>query len=403
MQTSLDKALAATPAGREAEDILRTCVHCGFCNATCPTYQLLGDERDGPRGRIYLIKEMLERGKATRETQVHLDRCLTCRACESTCPSGVEYGRLLEIGRNVAEKQIKRPLGQSLQRAALLKTIPDPSRIGPVLSLARLVRPLLPKHLATAVTPATDTTKTWPQTHHPRKVMLMQGCVQSVTHPQINRATAQVLNRLGITALPAQGCCGALSQHLAAEEQTLDTARNNIDRWWPMVEEGAEAIVLTASGCSPTVMDYGRLLRDNPKYAGRAERISSMAMDISEFLEEQDLSTFHCDTADPPRIAFHAPCTLQHALKRGSQVEALLHRLGFELTPVAEPHMCCGSAGSYSILQKELSQRLLERKISHLESGRPERIVTANIGCQQHIQKVSSVPVIHWIELLNPV
>ncbi len=399
MQTKIDRALRDTPEGREADRILRSCVHCGFCNATCPTYQLLGDERDGPRGRIYLIKEMLEHNRATRETQVHLDRCLTCRSCETTCPSGVQYHRLLDIGRTLVDQQVERPLADRLQRRILLETVPEPARLEPLLKLGTLARPLVPASLRGKLPRVAATPAPWPETVHDRKVILLQGCVQSLTHPQINAAAATVLDRLGVSAIPGDGCCGALSQHLPAEKQTLETARRNVDRWWPLVETGAEAVLLTASGCAPTVMDYGRLLENDPDYAERAGKISALAMDISSFLEQQDL-----DALDPSppggAIAFHAPCSLQHGLKRPGRVEALLRGLGFKLTPVADAHICCGSAGSYSILQRELSKRLLEEKLRHLQGGDPELIATANIGCLQHIQGGTPLRVVHWIELL---
>jgi len=402
VQTTLPRALLDSEDGREAERILRTCVHCGFCNATCPTYQLLGDERDGPRGRIYQIKEMLEHGRASAEARLHLDRCLTCRACETTCPSGVEYHRLLEIGRNFVERQLQRPLSERLQRNALLATVPQPERLRPLLTLARAARPLLPAALRDAVPATTPTAEAWPENDHPRTVLLLEGCVQSVTHPRINAATARVLDRLGVRALPAAGCCGALSQHLSREERMRATLRRNIDAWWPRIEAGAEAVLLTASGCAPTVQEYGRLLRDEPAYAERAARLSGLAMDISEFIERQDLSALKQNVAPDQPIAFHAPCSLQHGLKRGGRVEALLTGLGFRLTPVADAHLCCGSAGSYAVLQKDLSERLLANKVRNLEAGDPALIATANIGCLMHLEKASTRPVRHWIELLDP-
>lgn len=400
MQTRIDKALVETPGGREAEKILRSCVHCGFCNATCPTYQLLGDERDGPRGRIYLIKEMLEHNRATRETQVHLDRCLTCRSCETTCPSGVQYHRLLEIGRSLVEQHVKRPLAERLQREALLRIVPEPARFAPMVKLGKLARPLLPGSLKNKLPQVAQDVEPWPETQHGRSVLLLQGCVQSVTHPRINAAAARLLDRLGVLALPASGCCGALAQHLAEEEQTLETARRNIDNWWRLVEGGAEAIVLTATGCAPTVYEYGRLLENDPAYAEKAARVSALAMDISQYVEQQDLSGFQAPGMPPGAIAFHSPCTLQHGLKRPGRVEALLQGLGFELTPVADAHLCCGSAGSYSILQAGLSAKLLANKLKNLEAGEPALIATANIGCLQHLQGGTGLRVVHWVELL---
>ena len=401
MQTFLDPSLKDTADGREAEAILRSCVHCGFCNATCPTYQLLGDERDGPRGRIYLIKEMLEHNTATRETQVHLDRCLTCRSCETTCPSGVQYNRLLEIGRGLVEKYVERPLIEQLKRKALLETVPEPKRFKPLLRLGKLARPVLPGSLKNKLPQLAQHREPWPDNPHPRSVLLLEGCVQSVTHPQINAAAARLLDRLGVRAHPASGCCGALSHHMSEEEKTLDSARRNIDAWWAMIEAGAEAVLLTATGCAPTVMDYGRLLADDPVYSKKASRLASMAMDISEFFEGLDLSPLTLEKPQTTPIAFHAPCSLQHALKKPGHVESLLGRLGFELVPVADAHLCCGSAGAYSILQKDLSNRLLENKLKNLEVGKPTLIATANIGCLAHLQTAATVPVRHWIELVH--
>jgi glycolate oxidase iron-sulfur subunit len=401
MQTFLDRTFLETPEGREADRILRSCVHCGFCNATCPTYQLLGDERDGPRGRIYLIKQMLENGKATRETQLHLDRCLTCRSCETTCPSGVEYHRLLEIGRAEVERRVERPLSERIQRAGLLHTVPEPGRLGPLLSLARVMKPFLPSGIAEAVPADGPKLDTWPAGGHARKVLLLQGCIQSVTHPQINAATARVLDRLGVEAIPAGGCCGTLAQHLSAGEKAREAVRRNIDAWWPLFEAGAEAVILTATGCAPAVKDYHRLMENEAEYAERASRLSAVAMDISAYLEQQDLSVLGTPGEALGPVAFHSPCSLQHGLKSPGKVEALLAGLGFELTAVPDSHLCCGSAGTYSILQRDLSQQLLKNKVRALESGRPELIATANIGCLAHIQGGTGLVVKHWIELLD--
>ncbi|MEJ2401084.1 MAG: glycolate oxidase subunit GlcF [Xanthomonadales bacterium] len=401
MQVTLPPDLHDTDDGRDAERILRTCVHCGFCNATCPTYQLLGDERDGPRGRIYQIKEMLEHGRASEEARLHLDRCLTCRACETTCPSGVEYHRLLEIGRAFVERHLPRPFAERLQRDALLAVVPQPERFGPLLALARAARPLLPASIKASLPTKPAAAEHWPARDHPRRVLLLEGCVQSVTHPRINAATARVLDRLGVRALPAAGCCGALSHHLSREARMRDTLRRNIDAWWPEVEAGAEAVLLTASGCAPTVRDYGRLLRNDPAYAERAARLAALAMDISEFIEGEDLSALDPLPATERPIAFQAPCSLQHGLQRAGRVESLLTGLGFKLTPVADAHLCCGSAGSYAVLQRELSERLLANKIRNLEAGDPALIATANIGCLMHLEKATERPVRHWIELLD--
>ncbi len=399
MQTFLKDPFRDTQEGQEADDILRSCVHCGFCNATCPTYQLLGDERDGPRGRIYLIKEMLENNAASRETQVHLDRCLTCRACETTCPSGVRYNRLLEIGRAAAETLVERPLAERVQRRVLLETVPEPDRFRLLLKLGGLAKPLLPPDRSKSIPAVEAREPGWPSSNHPRKVLLLTGCAQSVTAPRINLSAARVLDRLGVQTLPADGCCGALSHHLSKQERTLGTVRRNIDAWWPEIERGAEALLLTASGCAPTVMDYGHLMKEDPDYAEKAATISSIANDISAFLEEEDLPAPD-STTGRMKIAYHSPCTLQHGLKRAGRVEALLVRLGFKLTPVRDAHLCCGSAGSYSVLQKNLSQQLLRRKLENLENDQPELIATANIGCLLHLQSGTDLPVKHWIELL---
>jgi len=400
MQTFLSEAFRETSEGREADEIIRACVHCGFCNATCPTYQLLGDERDGPRGRIYLIKEMLENNTASRETQVHLDRCLTCRSCETTCPSGVQYNRLLEIGRAYAESNVDRPLAERIQRQVLMRTVPEPRRFGQLLRLANLVRPLLPAAQKKSI-PALDSgNEAWPANIHARKVLLLEGCAQSVTAPRINLAAARVMDRLGVQALPAAGCCGALSHHLSDEERTRASIRKNIERWWPAIEAGAEALVLTATGCASTVLDYGRLMEQDREYAEKAARIASMAQDISAFLLTQDLGPLDVKPEDRPLIAFHSPCTLQHGLKSSGKVEALLTQMGFRLADVSDSHLCCGSAGSYSILQKDLSRQLLERKLTCLEQGKPTLIATANIGCLMHLQSGTDLPVKHWIELL---
>jgi glycolate oxidase iron-sulfur subunit len=401
VRTLIHELIKDTKEGRDAEAILRNCVHCGFCNATCPTFRLLGDERDGPRGRIYLIKNVLEQNRATRETQLHLDRCLTCRSCETTCPSGVQYGRLLDIGRALVEERVPRPATERLQREALLKIIPKPERLRPLLKLAAFAKPLLPGALRKAVPDRLPSRQDWPNVEHDRKVALLEGCVQSVTNPDINLATARVLDRLGVQALPATGCCGALSHHMSHEEQALETARRNIDHWWPMVEAGAEAVLLTATGCAPMVADYGALLAHDPGYAERAEKLASLSMDISQYLERQDLGVFQRGKRPARPIAFHAPCSLQHGLKRSGRVEALLRDLGFDLVSVRDPHLCCGSAGSYSILQEDLSKQLLQDKISKLEENRPDLIATANIGCLVQLQSATKLTVCHWIELLD--
>lgn len=401
MQTSLTEQFKNSEEGQEAESILRACVHCGFCTATCPTYQLLGDELDGPRGRIYLIKQMLEGCEVTAKTQRHLDRCLTCRACETTCPSGVRYGRLVDIGRHVIEQRVERSWREQFVRGALRAILPHTVRLGALLSLGRAVKPLLPKSLAQKI-PAKQPGRPWPKQPHQRKMLVLDGCAQPVTAPNTNAAAARVLDRLNIQLIRATGagCCGAVSHHLSAQAQALDAMRRNIDAWWPHIEAGAEAIVMTASGCGVVVKEYGELLRHDSAYAEKAKRVAGLTKDISEILVAEDLSILRSDTRRV-KVAFHAPCTLQHGQQINSVIETLLSDAGYELTAVADSHLCCGSAGTYSILQPELSQQLLDNKLQSLSTGTPDCIVTANIGCQLHMATKADVPVKHWIELLD--
>ncbi len=402
MQTALLDHVRETSAGREAEDILRTCVHCGFCTATCPTYQLLGDELDGPRGRIYLIKQVVEGAAVGSRTQLHLDRCLTCRACETTCPSGVRYGRLLDIGRAMVERTVRRPLHVWLLRRILRAVIPFKRRVAPGLRLLQVLRTFLPATLRRSI-PAFERPTAWPTTAHARVMLALEGCVQPLMAPNIDAATARVLDRLGIRFLriPASGCCGALSYHLGAHAEGLAFARRNIDAWWPHVEAGAEAIIITASGCGTMVKEYGHLLRDDSAYAGRAARISAITLDIGQALRREDLTKLSAPHTGT-RVAFHSPCSLQHGQSLGGVVESILRDTGFELTPVPDAHLCCGSAGTYAILEPALSRRLLTNKLAALESERPTLIGTANIGCLLHLKSRASVPVKHWIELLDP-
>ena len=405
MQTNLVDSIKHTAAGQEAEAILRACVHCGFCTATCPTYQLLGNELDSPRGRIYLIKQMLEGAEVTEKTLLHLDRCLTCRACETTCPSGVRYGRLVDIGRAIAEEKIGRSPWQAAQRRLLRAVLPRPAIFNSLLALGRLFRPLLPGALAKEV-PIARPARPWPSplVGHARTMLVLEGCVQPGLAPNTNAATARVLDRLGITLFSAEkaGCCGAVSYHLNAHADGLDYMRRNIDAWWPYVEQGTEAVVMTASGCGAMVKEYGHLLRDDPAYAGKAERISELTKDLSEILAaEKDGLFCLLKSATRGKVAFHSPCTLQHGQRIVGVIEELLTRAGYELTPVADKHLCCGSAGTYSILQKELSQQLLRNKLDALQSGSPAQIASANIGCQAHLQSGTDLPVRHWIELVD--
>ena len=407
MQTELADYIKDTPEGREAEAILRKCVHCGFCTATCPTYQLLGDELDGPRGRIYLIKQMLEGAEVTPKTRLHLDRCLTCRNCESTCPSGVEYGKLIDIGRLVAARRVAEPRGdgERIVRWALREGLTSPL-FGTAMKLGQRVRGFLPESLRAKV-PQAVAAPPWPSVAHGRRMLALGGCVQPAMSPGINASTARVLDRLGIQLIeaPAAGCCGAVSHHLDDHDAGRNAARNNIDAWWPYVEQGVEALVMTASGCGVFVREYDHLLQHDGAYAEKARRIASMTFDVSEILarEKAGLQALLGDArpGSAGRIAFHPPCTLQHGQKVRGVTEALLLAAGFELVPVADSHLCCGSAGTYSVLQPELSGRLRENKLAALVEAAPEAIVSANIGCITHLQAGTGLPVRHWVELLD--
>jgi glycolate oxidase iron-sulfur subunit len=402
MEARLTDAMRASPDGQEAADILRSCVHCGFCTATCPTYQLLGDELDGPRGRIYLIKQVLEGETPTASTQLHLDRCLTCRACETTCPSGVLFGRLLDIGRRAVDEQVPRPAVQRRFRQLLAAGLTGPL-FAPALRLGRALRPLLPRSLAARVLPRVAPGQ-WPARTHQRKMLLLAGCVQPAMAPNINAATARVLDALGIELLvaPGAGCCGAIRHHLADEEGALADARRNIDAWWPHVEAGAEAIVINASGCGTMLGEYGHLLRNDPAYAQKAARIRELARDPVELLSahaEALASMLRVPTTR--RIAFHPPCSLQHGLKVRGEVEELLVSVGAQLLPVADGHLCCGSAGTYSLLQPEIAAQLGKAKVQALMAPGPEVILSANIGCIAQIASGTKVPVQHWIEWMD--
>ncbi|MCU7852019.1 MAG: glycolate oxidase subunit GlcF [Candidatus Thiodiazotropha sp. (ex Monitilora ramsayi)] len=401
METSIVKTYLETPEGQEAEKILRACVHCGFCTATCPTYQILGDELDGPRGRIYLIKQVLEGKTPTHRTQQHLDRCLTCRSCETTCPSGVQYSRLADIGREIVEGKVRRPLTERLKRFGLRKLLPYPRRFAFLLTLGRAARPFMPDHLRRKL-PSIQSRTTRLEAVHKRRMLVLEGCAQQAATPNTNAATARLLHRLGISLIsePQSGCCGAVSHHLSAQNESRQAMRRNIDAWWPHIEAGAEAIVITASGCGAMVKEYGHLMRHDPAYADKAATVSSLTRDIAEILTQEDLTSLSIQGGGKP-IAFHSPCTLQHGQKLPGIVESILQRLDYKLTPVADNHLCCGSAGTYSLLQSELSQQLLTQKLSSLTEGQPDLIATANIGCQLHLASQSEIPVQHWIELLD--
>lgn len=401
MQTTLSEHARQLPRAEEAERILRSCVHCGFCNATCPTYQLLGDELDGPRGRIYLIKQVLEGNEVTQKTQQHLDRCLSCRNCETTCPSGVDYHNLLDIGRAVVDAAVPRPLGQRLLREGLRSVVANPGLFKGLVSSGQVFRALLPNTLQAKLPDSVQPAKSRPTTRHMRQVLMLEGCVQPSLSPNTNAAAARVLDRLGISVTPAReaGCCGAVDYHLDAQAAGLDRARRNIDAWWPGIEQGAEAIVQTASGCGAFIKEYAHLLSSDPAYAQKAQKVSELAKDLVEVLRDEPLEKLgiHSDQ----RLAFHCPCTLQHGQKLGGAVEGILTSLGFNLTPVADSHLCCGSAGTYSLTQPELSRQLRDNKLNALESGHPDVIVTANIGCQSHLDGAGRTPVRHWIELVE--
>ena len=403
MQTVLAPEFRGTPEGLEAEAILRKCVHCGFCTATCPTYQLLGNELDGPRGRIYLIKQVMEGATPTRATQQHLDRCLTCRNCESTCPSGVQYGHLVDIGRKVVDDKVPRGLGERAVRWALKEGLPSPL-FAPAMKAGQAVRGLLPQSLQAKVPPRQEA-GAWPRRSHARKVWLLQGCVQPAMMPNINHATARVLDAAGIETrvAPQAGCCGAVKFHLNDQDGGRAQMRANIDAWWPEIASGAvEGIVMNASGCGVTVKEYGHILKDEPAYAEKAARISALTSDLSEWLPELVEALRGKLRADSGTLAYHPPCTLQHGQKLRGGVEMHLGALGFDVQVArSESHLCCGSAGTYSVLQPDLAYPLRDRKLGHLQALQPQAIVSANIGCITHLQSGTGTPVKHWVEVLD--
>ena len=406
MQTNLTPEFKNSAEGLEAEAILRKCVHCGFCTATCPTYQLLGDELDGPRGRIYLIKQVLEGEVPTRKTQLHLDRCLTCRNCETTCPSGVQYGHLIDIGRKLVDERVERPMAEKAVRWALKEGLPSPL-FAPAMAVGQAVRGLLPASLKNKV-PARQSAGAMPTGQHSRKVLMLEGCVQPAMAPNINSATARVLDAADVQVVTAKkaGCCGAVKFHLNDHDGAKGEMRRNIDAWWPHVDSGdgvgVEAIVMNASGCGSMVKDYGHALRDDPAYADKAARISALTRDLSELLPDLVDSLRGKVSATPGQIAFHPPCTLQHGQQLRGGVEKHLGALGFNIkTASCEAHLCCGSAGTYSVLQPKIAYELRDRKLGNLSEMKPDVIASANIGCITHLQSGTTTPVRHWVEVLD--
>jgi glycolate oxidase iron-sulfur subunit len=402
MQTKLSKTIKSTHWGKTADKILRSCVHCGFCTATCPTYQLLGDELDGPRGRIYQIKQFLENGEASRKTQQHLDRCLTCRSCETTCPSGVEYAHLLDIGREQLELSLPRPLLQRGLRLVLRKVFTSPALFRMLLNIAKFFKFILPDHIRLQFPDKKQQLQDLApaQVSHDRKMLILEGCVQPELSPEINAATIRVLNHFGIETIAATGCCGAIEHHLSATEQAIQRIKNNIDHWWSYIDNGVETIISTASGCGVMVKDYENLLANEPGYLEKARVITLATKDISEIIQDE-LQNHPVKITGSARIAFHSPCTLQHGQKLNGVVENILESTGFELVPVKDAHLCCGSAGTYSILQKSISQQLRDNKLGNLLHTTPQLIATANIGCQLHLRSGTDTQVIHWINLLE--
>jgi glycolate oxidase iron-sulfur subunit len=403
MQTNLSPEYAGTVDGQDAEAILRKCVHCGFCTATCPTYQLLGDELDGPRGRIYLIKQVLEGAEPTRKTQQHLDRCLTCRNCETTCPSGVQYGHLVDIGRKLVDAKVERPATEKALRWALKEGLPSPL-FAPAMAVGQAVRGLLPASLKNKV-PAKQSAGAWPTRTHARKVLMLAGCVQPAMQPNINSATARVLDAAGVQTVLATkaGCCGAVKFHLNDHEGGKAHMRANIDAWWPYVERNeVEAIVMNASGCGVMVKDYGHALKDDAAYAVKAARISALTKDLSELLPMLVEQLQGKVKPLSGTMAFHPPCTLQHGQQLKGGVEKHLNALGFDVkVSTNESHLCCGSAGTYSVLQPEIATQLRDRKLGNLQTTQPAQIISANIGCITHLQSGTATPVRHWVEMLD--
>ena len=407
MQTNISEELKLTAEGSEADRILRSCVHCGFCNATCPTYRILGDELDGPRGRIYLIKGLMEGKEASQKTQVHLDRCLTCLACETSCPSGVEYGRLAEIGRQQINKKAKRIFSERSYRYLLRQILPYPKRFSLLLRIGRGIRFLLPDKYRRMIPVKIHTKqqiKKIESVVHTRKMILFSGCVQPLLSPETNCASTRLLNKLGIETITSRDekCCGAIDHHMAIDERALFFIKNNIDAWWPSIEQGAEAIVISASGCGTMIKDYGYILRNDPDYKDKAHQVAKLARDIGEIIAAEDVGKLRkIINVSSNRFAFQNPCSLQHGQKMKDKTAELLKKLGYQICDVEDADQCCGSAGTYSLLQTELSEKLRRKKINSLEVVKPDVIMTANIGCQLHLQQATDIPVKHWIEILE--
>ncbi|NKC01156.1 MAG: glycolate oxidase subunit GlcF [Pseudomonadales bacterium] len=396
MQTNFTAELLATDRGQRANEILRSCVHCGFCNATCPTYQLTGDELDGPRGRIYLIRDLLEGVDDSTRSQMHLDRCLTCRACETTCPSGVAYGELAEIARN--ELGPSRRGIKGWMRLFIRWLVPDASRLRRMARLGKITRPFIPARLKQHI-PQRIGKRVEANAQHTRKVLLLNGCAQQVATENTNKHLRDLLDQqgIGVEVASDEGCCGALDLHLGDESKALDRVRRNVDALSAHLDS-CEAIISTASGCGVTLKDYGRLLAADSEYAEAAALVSAATLDVVEFVERAALDLRKRDDID--RVAWHAPCSLQHGMQITGSVERCLESAGYELVPIKDPHLCCGSAGSYSMLEPEMSDELGRRKVEALLQNDPEIIATANVGCQSHLGHRTGVPVVHWLELL---
>ena len=409
MQTNLAKRFKESQSAEAIESILRSCVHCGFCNATCPTYQLRGDELDGPRGRIYQMKQYFEGAPANKEMQLHLDRCLTCRSCETTCPSGVNYSHLLEIGRESIEKDLPRSVSQRGLRWAITEFLNSGWIFKFSIQAAQKCRWFLPRKLTESIPMAKPPIAEVIDQHltqQGRQVLMLSGCVQPALSPNTNAAAKQLLHRLGLSVIEINqnNCCGAVGMHTSQIEQGKAQARRLIDAWWPKIESGVEAIVFTASGCGVSIKDYGNIFKDEIGYAEKGQTISDLALDLSQLVAREMADqkiTIDKASDGPNRVAFHTPCTMQHALGLKGVVEKILANAGFHVCHVVDSHLCCGSAGTYSILQPEISKKLQANKQAALTVDTPEVIATANIGCQLQIGNGSSVPVVHWVELLN--